>query len=191
MARPVIYGFGHIDFRLFGFWYLLHLLQTISMIPSQLLFDLLEHFEGLRLTAYKDVAGIWTIGYGTTYYPNQDRVYEGETCTKEEAQACLVNALMHFIDHLNATKADNLTQAQFDALCCFIYNVGQGAWDSSSLRISVNSKPLDFDVITADFLKWDKAHVNGQLVEVEGLKKRRLCEAYLFQWGVNAPDFIP
>ena len=163
-------------------------MEMPKFTPSQLFFDLCEHEEGLVLTAYKDVAGIWTIGYGTTYYPNGEHVSEGDTCTKEEAQACLVNHSMGFIDHLDATLPNNINQAQFDSLCDFIYNLGQGAWDSSSLRILINTNPTDYDNITNDFCKWDKAHVNGQLVEVGDLLNRRKHEAYLYQYGV-LPDF--
>jgi hypothetical protein len=48
----------------------------------------------------------------------------------------------------------------------------------------------DDDSITADFCKWDKAHINGSLVEVPGLLRRRKCESYLYINGLNALNFF-
>jgi len=203
--------------------------------PSTLLFQLLEHFEGFKTNAYTDVAGIATIGYGTTHYPNGNAVQMGDTCTEEEAQTYLCHHLTGLVAHLNATVPDSvtqaqfdslvdfgynagqgawdssslrtvvnndpdahlnatvpdsITQAQFDSLVDFGYNAGQGAWDSSSLRTVVNNDPNNFDLITEDFCKWDKAHINGQLMEVDGLLRRRKCEAYLYANGFNHETFF-
>lgn len=156
------------------------------MEPSNLLFDLLEHFEGCRLRAYQDGAGVWTIGYGTTYYPNGSHVKEGDTCTGIEAISYMRNALDHFVSHLNATVPAGLGQPKFDALYDFCYNAGQGAWDSSTLRKTVNGAEGE---IAANFAAWDKMHVDGKLVESSGLLRRRKCEAYLYLNGVNHPTF--
>lgn len=159
------------------------------MKPSQLLFDLLEAFEGCKLAAYKDGAGIWTIGYGTTYYPDGSKVKAGDTCTLEQAKQYMAAALEHFANHIDATTPDNITQARFDSLCDFCYNAGQGAWDGSTLRKTVNATPEYFTTIQANFEAWDKMHVDGKLVESAGLLRRRKCEAYLYQNGVNHPTF--
>ncbi len=152
------------------------------MKPSQNFFDLVEAFEGLKLTAYKDIAGIWTIGFGTITYPNGEKVKEGDTCLPQEAQDYLIR-------HIAGAQIPPMTQPQYDACLDFIYNVGQGAFNSSSLKLAINAQS-DNETITADFLKWDKAHVNGELVEVAGLKRRRMCEAYLFCNGINHPTFF-
>lgn len=160
------------------------------MKPSNLLFDILEHFEGLRLTAYRDSANIWTLGYGSTYLSFGARVVQGMTCNKEEAQAYLLAHLQPLINHINATIPAGLKQGQFDALTDFCYNAGKGAWDGSTLKKTVMATPQDFATITANFEMWDKAHVDGQLAEVSGLLRRRKCEAYLYKYGVNHPTFF-
>ena len=43
--------------------------------------DLISGFEGTRFTAYDDGVGVWTIGTGTTVYPNGVKVKQGDTCT--------------------------------------------------------------------------------------------------------------
>ena len=54
------------------------------------MFELIKKWEGLSLKAYKCPAGVWTIGYGTTFYPDGSKVKEGDTCTKEEADGLLL-----------------------------------------------------------------------------------------------------
>lgn len=154
------------------------------MQPSSKLYSLLEGFEGLRLQAYQDIAGIWTIAYGTTYYPDGTAVKEGDTCTKEEAQLYMSNALTHFVNHLNATITSQLNPNQFDGLVSFTYNVGTGAWDTSSLRQQVNIDPNDYPAITADFAKWNKIHKNGELIVSTDLIGRRQHEAHYYQFGI-------
>ncbi len=39
--------------------------------------NLICSFEGLRLNAYDDGVGVWTIGFGTTIYPNGIKVKKG------------------------------------------------------------------------------------------------------------------
>ena len=83
--------------------------------------DLVEHYEGLRLEAYRCPAGVLTIGYGTIRYPEGEKVKEGDTCTKEQAEVWLKYELNKASDHLNDQKWD-MNQNQHDALCSFIYN---------------------------------------------------------------------
>ena len=117
------------------------------MRPSKLFFALRVYFECSNnidkfLKAYPDSAGVWTIGLGTTYYPNGDNVKEGDTCTEEEAYQYSEYALDHFINHLNATLPGGISQWRFDALLDFCYNAGQGAWDTSTLRKTINNYTL-------------------------------------------------
>ncbi len=151
------------------------------MKPSWLFFDLVEHFEGCRLTAYKDIAGIYTIGYGTTIYPDNEIVRVGDTCTIDEAQS-------YVIHHIAGAQMPSVEQWQFDAVLDLIYNIGQSAFNSSSLKVAIINNDIG-DTITEDFCKWDRAHINGQLVEVDGLLRRRKCEAYLYYNGENHPTF--
>ena len=144
--------------------------------PSENFYSLVEHFEGLKLTAYKDVAGIWTIGYGTTHYQDGTAVKEGDTITIDDARNYLK------IQSENITLPLELSQSQFDALLSFAYNVGQHAFNGSTLKKDIAAK-ASADKIAADFCMWDRAHIDGKLIEVKGLLNRRKAEADLFNTG--------
>jgi lysozyme len=158
--------------------------------PSQLLFDLIEAFEGCELSAYQDSAEIWTIGWGTVYYPDGSTVKEGDTCTKEQAQQYLLFHLKGVIGIVNTTVPTILTQAQFDAVCDFVYNVGEGAWSNSTLKKQINTNSTDYASVSIDFGMWNKTHSGGKVIEVPGLTRRRKSEAYLYQYGHNHPTFF-
>jgi lysozyme len=132
--------------------------------------DLIEAFEGLRLTAYQDVGGIWTIGYGHT----GNGVYSGLTITEDQAEALLLADLSKFENIINAYIKVSLAQNQFDALISFTYNVGGENFESSTLLKDVNAS--DFTSAADQFLRWDLVH--GQVVE--GLLNRRNAERALF-----------
>lgn len=136
---------------------------------------LIREFEGLRLKAYKDSAGIPTIGYGTIRYPDGTRVKMGDTCTKEQAAAYQLHDLKWVIDAVDTMTTDELTQNQFDALCSFVYNVGATAYRDSTLRKKVNANPADRS-IRQEFARWNKA--GGKVIQ--GLVNRRQKEAALY-----------
>ena len=135
---------------------------------------LIKRFEGLRLTAYKDSIGKWTIGYGTTRI-NNSPVTEGMTITSAEAEKYLLADLnTTAVPVVQRSVRALITQSMFDALCCFTYNVGGGNLGKSTLLKDLNStKYLD---AAAGFLQWTKA--GG--VELAGLVKRRTAEKDLF-----------
>jgi lysozyme len=139
----------------------------------------LEASGGPVLTSYQDVAGVWTIGYGTTTcvdngYPSAilpGMVWTAEQCL--EALAYDVEATLDKVISLNTRHpwSDN----QIIALVSLAYNIGLNAFGSSSVLKFHNSG--DFAGAAARFLVWDMAHVNGMLVSVPGLLARRKIEA--------------
>jgi GH24 family phage-related lysozyme (muramidase) len=136
--------------------------------------DVIKQYEGLRLTAYQDSVGIWTIGYGTTMI-NGRPVVQGMTIGKEDAELYLQS---HVDEVVKPTLKRNvralITQSMFDALASFAYNVGTGALSKSTLLKDLNSsKYLDS---AAGFMQWTKA--GG--VELAGLVRRRKAEKDLF-----------
>lgn len=136
--------------------------------------ELIKRFEGLRLTAYQDSVGVWTIGYGTTRV-NDAAVSAGLTITKAQAEAYLLSDLnTKFVPVVQRQVRALITQSMFDSLCCFVYNVGQGNLAKSTLLKDLNaSKYLD---AATGFMQWTKA--GG--VELAGLIKRRSAEKDLF-----------
>ncbi|UCI07364.1 lysozyme [Mesorhizobium sp. B1-1-8] len=134
---------------------------------------LIEQWEGLRLTAYTDSVGVWTVGYGHT----GPEVHKGYTITAPQADQLLTNDLAGSEQAVSSLVNVNLNDNQFGALVSFAFNLGAGALQSSTLLKRINKG--DFDVAN-EFLKWDHGHVHGHLVEIPGLKTRRKAEAKLF-----------
>lgn len=135
--------------------------------------DALKSREGCRLTAYQDTGGVWTIGYGQT-----DGVKEGMTITQQQAdegflltvapfEACVVNAV-------KVALSDN----QFAALVSFAYNIGEAAFESSTLLRKLNAG--DYESVPQEMLRWTKVHG----VVDQGLVNRRNSEGG--QWVKGA-----
>jgi len=137
--------------------------------------SLIKHFESLQTTSYKCPAGVWTIGYGTTRYPDGRRVAANETCTEEQADTYLLFDVAVFELGVDALTRDDITQSQFDALVSFAYNLGTNALRSSTLLKKVNQNPDD-PSIRAEFLKW----VNAGGKKLKGLVARRTAESDLY-----------
>jgi lysozyme len=136
--------------------------------------NLIKSFEGLRLDAYQDVAGIWTIGYG-----HIRGVSEGMTITEEQASQFLQQDLVDTETAVNSmTSAVPTTNNQYAAMVSLCFNIGRGNFQSSSvLRFH---RERDYTSAADAFLLWDKSHVNGQLEEVPGLLRRRQAEKALY-----------
>ncbi|HEY9001647.1 MAG TPA: lysozyme [Mucilaginibacter sp.] len=142
---------------------------------------LIKSFEGLRLTAYRDIAGIWTIGYGSTRYHDGRSVKPGDKLTGEiQASAIFVNTLGQYEDAVNSYVKVPLTQNQFDALVSFTYNEGTYALKESTLLRKLNAK--DYDGAADQFLVWNKITdpQTGQKVISDTLTKRRAAERHSF-----------
>ncbi len=136
---------------------------------------LTEQFEGCRLTAYQDVAGVWTIGYGHT----GPEVSTGLTITKDQAAQLLQNDVASAAACVNQAVALALNQDEFDALVDFVFNIGRGAFQGSTMLRDLNSG--DFADAAEQFDKWD--HAGGKVVA--GLLRRRQAEQALFEEGDN------
>lgn len=137
--------------------------------------DLIKEFEGFKSKAYPDPATgakPYTIGYGTTMYPDGMRVKLGDSCTKEQAEKWLeidCNRRAQAIGNLK------VNQNQFDAIVSFCYNLGLGNWNRSTLRKKIMMNPND-PTIRDEFMKWIRAA--GKVMN--GLKRRRKAEADLY-----------
>lgn len=157
---------------------------------------LLQRFEGRENRAYKDSAGIWTIGIGHKVLPTELNKYVGTPQTlngKPRGSIIITDAE---IDRLaaqdTATAAAHVKRLvkvpiddnQQHALLSFAFNLGGGALQESTLLSLLNAK--DYAGAAAQFPRWNKARVGGVLQEVPGLTARRLAEKTLFESGVMA-----
>ena len=130
---------------------------------------LIKSFEGLRLTAYQDAVGVWTIGYGTTR-----NVRRGMRITREQAEKFLQEDLVRFEKAVNDAVKVAINDNQFSALVSFSYNVGAGALRSSTLLKKLNQR--DITGAANELPRWNKA--GGRVLA--GLTRRRNAERALF-----------
>jgi lysozyme len=137
---------------------------------------IIADFEGLRLRAYKDSGGIWTIGYGTTINPDTGLpIKQGDSITKETALRWLKIQTASVASRVKALIKRPVTDNQLAALTSLAYNIGLGAFGRSTLLRKLNAGE-NSQAIAAEFLKWNK--VAGQVVP--GLTNRRKLESELF-----------
>jgi len=137
---------------------------------------LLKSFEGFRAYAYKCPAGIWTIGWGHT-----EGVTRGQRCTQEQAEEWLRRDIA-WAECSAAKYLPGATQNQFDAVVSFIFNLGTLAFANSNLRRRILAGAPDAE-IREQWMKWNKAKVNGTLTALEGLTRRRAAEADVYLEG--------
>ncbi len=142
---------------------------------------LIKGFEGLRLVAYRDVAGVWTIGYGSTRYHDGKAVKPGDKLANEvQADAIFRNTLGQYVDAVNSYVKVPLTQNQFDALVSFTYNEGTGALGVSTMLKKLNQK--DYQGAADAMLAWNEITdpKTGIRVKSDTLVKRRNAERAYF-----------
>ena len=147
---------------------------------------LIKRFEGCELRAYKDCVGVWTIGYGTT---SADKALTGRTIKRglKISQATADDWLRKAINSKYAPMVEAYnkqfcwSQAEFDALCSFAYNLGHVKVvyldGDPSKRFRTRSE------IREAWCKWDKA--GGR--HVKGLLERREAELKLFNSASPSP----
>jgi lysozyme len=139
-------------------------------------YQLICEFEGLRLKPYLCSAKVPTIGYGNTYYPDGKRVtLLDKEITKEYAFEIFKVIADKFGKRVSEMVKKPLTQNQFNALVSFAYNVGTGAFSTSTLLKKVNANPNDL-TIRNEFARWTRA--NGKIVN--GLVNRRKKESDVY-----------
>ena len=158
---------------------------------------LLKHLEGLRLKAYPCSAGVATIFWGCTVYPDGTKVKLGDTGTIEQAEKCFQNDLRIAENAVNKAMFDfkfNLTQCQFDSLVSFVYNLGEPRFRTSTLLkvIAGHKTEIPIDVAFVMWNKEDGSHdgidndgdglidEKGEKRKSKGLNNRRRSEAHLF-----------
>ena len=136
--------------------------------------------EGLRLKAYQDTRGIWTVGYGTTSI-NGFPVDSSTVISSAQAETYLLD----YINNVAAKDVQSrckalITQSMFDAMCSFAYNLGGPKYGKSTVLSETNaSKYLD---AATQFTTYNKTlnSKTGQYVVEGGLVKRRDAEKALY-----------
>ncbi len=139
--------------------------------------EVLKSLEGLRLKAYRDQAGIWTVGYGQTAGVGPKTYLKSE----QAAHDALVRALPEYERAVRELVKVPLEQHEFDALVLFVYNLGRGALYRSSLLMFLNSGHKD--KAAREFPRWVKVRIGDTTQTSNGLVKRRAIEQGMFKSG--------
>lgn len=133
-------------------------------------FEHLATWEGLKLTAYRDVGGVWTIGYGHT----GPDVFSGKTITPDEAKRLADIDIAEAEQAVNSGLKVVVNQNQYDALVSLTYNIGNAAF----LRSTALKRLNEGDVLgAAEAITWWNL-VKGKVNK--GLVNRRQAEKKLF-----------
>lgn len=130
---------------------------------------LIKDHEGLRLEAYDDGVGVWTIGYGHTH-----GVKPGDTCSQMQADEWLDQDLCFAEDAVEDLVKVPLTDNQFAALVSFVFNEGRKRFAESTLLMKLNEG--GYDLVPAYLKSWIFA--GGKVMQ--GLVNRRKAEADLW-----------
>ena len=132
-------------------------------------------FEGFREYAYKDSAGIWTVGYGQTYFNDGRKVLQFDKISKNES-LLFVKKLVEKIYYSIVKKINRkLSDNQYISIISFVYNVGETAFSRSTLLKYINMNK-ERNLIEKAFLMYVNA--NGKFIK--GLENRRKKEIALY-----------
>lgn len=144
----------------------------MEFVTSQRGMDFIRSYEALRLKAYDDSTGVWTIGYGHTA-----RVMPGMTITESQAVDYFRTDLKSFERSVNKYVIVLITQNMFDALVSFTFNLGAGTLKRSTLLKKLNCN--DFAGAAAEFDRF--IYAGGKIMR--GLVRRRAAEKEIFLNG--------
>lgn len=157
------------------------------MTTSPLGILLIQHFESFQSQAYLDSVNVPTIGWGTTRI-NGRTVRLGMTCTLEQANQWMRDDLRQFEWAVNQAIIEPLTEYEFSAIVSLTYNIGIAGFQSSTLyrKLRAGQKST---ILRNNFTDWNKGRIDGKLVTIAGLTRRRRAEYHLFSTGTLKFEF--
>ena len=161
-------------FKLSGF-------MNTELKVSKTCVDLVTKFEGYRPIPYICPAGYLTVGIGVRIKSKEDFLKKyPHGIPFSDAQKQLMAHMEKSVEPVIKLNVKvQLTQNQFDALADFIYNLGEGAFKESTLLKLLNQNK--YQEASEQFKRWNKAKVNGHLVALAGLTRRRMADHLLFE----------
>lgn len=138
--------------------------------------SLIKGFEGFRAAPYLCAAGVPTIGWGTTRYPDGFAVKLSDPrITEAVGDMYLHHDLDGFEKCVTRALTTPIRQSQFDACVSLCYNIGQDNFSTSTLVKMLNAGSAP-DIIALQFLRWNRAKDKP----LAGLTRRRKAEMALF-----------
>lgn len=137
--------------------------------------SIIKAFEGFRAEPYLCPANVWTIGYGTTRYPDGHAVAEHDAAvTEEEAEALLAAHVKRISAVVAGLTPVPLAENQISAVISLAYNIGTGAYRASTLRSKLLRR--EYESASLEFPRWCRA--GGRVLP--GLLRRRQAEKELY-----------
>lgn len=135
------------------------------------LLKILEEGKGFSSKSYLCSAGKRTIGYGHVILPDDNII---EPITEDQAEDILEKDVSAAESAINKYVKVPLTQNQFDALVCFVFNVGKTNFKTSTLLKFINEQL--WDKVPKQFMRW----VYHDKTLIKGLENRRKIEVRLW-----------
>jgi lysozyme len=160
----------------------------MMLLTSKELFEKLKEFEGLRLEAYKDAAGVWTIGYGHTYNVREgDRIseYWAEEMLQKDIETAERQVLALGLFRYRGQDGILRYQGQLDALVSFVFNLGIGRLKESTLLRNIRAG-MPREMVAREFRRWHYA--DGK--PLKGLKSRRQWEVERYYENTDNLDEV-
>jgi len=136
--------------------------------------EFIRGFEGFKLEAYLDIAGIWTCGFGCT----GEDITEGTIWTEEYAKKRFMEEIDKFCLKLDKCLPVNIPKNKYVACLSLAYNIGMGSFNASTLLKYL--KTFDYGSAASEFTKWSYVTQRGKKVFSKGLQERRKQERDLF-----------
>ncbi len=146
--------------------------------------NLIKGYEGLRMSAHYAPSEQWTVGYGHT-----SSARHGMHVTESEAERLLREDVKPIESILAETVRAPLNQNEHDALASLIFNIGEENWRRSTVLRKLNAG--DKLAAAQAFELWTRARVNGEVVSLDGLIRRRAAEKSLFLMPTDASLVVP
>ncbi|MCI5047500.1 MAG: lysozyme [Aquisalinus sp.] len=146
--------------------------------------NLIKAYEGLRMTAHYTPSQEWTVGYG-----HRSSARHGMSVTEGDAIRLLQEDVKSFETIIEENVRAPLNQNEHDALISLLFNIGEGNFKRSTVLRKLNAG--DKLGAAEAFEKWTKAKVNGELVTLDGLVRRRAAEKSLFLMPTDASLVVP
>lgn len=143
---------------------------------------LIARFEGFRETIYTCPGGMPTIGFGHVVKESEREKFVNGLSRKAAEELLESDLNKVYIPGLKRKVKVPLSQAQFDVLASFIYNLGETNLGISELLKLLNGK--NYDKVASQFPRWSFANKKYY----PGLFKRRLAEMFIFQGNTTIPD---
>lgn len=142
------------------------------MTPSEDCYALIRASEGFRAEAYRDPAGLWTIGYGhkITSVPQVTEVW-----TEDQANLVMQSDALEACEQVQSLVVAMLTQGQLDALTDFVFNLGAERLKESTLLRKLNAG--NYADVPAELGRW--IYAGGKIQP--GLQIRREAEIKLWE----------